>query len=133
MSKSEHWNNGENKGNLRKSKNKKCGFLRMLLGRRKQNIRMFAQLEMPKNRGELYNDVNISKSKNWKNDENREIFSKYEKPNIWVPRDFIKKAHAKFQEASSNGNREELYNDGLISKSKNRKKRRKCRKFFENQ
>ena len=35
----------------------------MLLGRCIQNFRKLAQLEKPKNRGELNNDVNVVKSK----------------------------------------------------------------------
>ena len=41
----------------------------MLIGSRMQNFRKLAQLEIPKNQGELYNDVHIAKSKNWKNGE----------------------------------------------------------------
>ena len=68
-----------------------------------QNFSKLAQLEIPKNRGELYNDVNISKSKKWKNNENSGIFTKFEKPNILVLWNFIRKAHAKFQKVSSMG------------------------------
>ena len=39
-----------------------------------QNFRKLAELKIPKNRGELYNNVNIAKSKNWKSVEIREIF-----------------------------------------------------------
>ena len=39
-----------------------------------QNFRKLAQLEIPKNRGELYNNVNIAESKNWKSVKIREIF-----------------------------------------------------------
>ena len=45
----------------------------MLLERRMQNFRKLAQLEIPKNRGEPYNDVNIAKSKNWKTEKIQEI------------------------------------------------------------
>ena len=51
----------------------------MLSRRRIQNIRKLAPLAVPKNRGDLYNDVNIDKSKNWKNGENIENFSIIEK------------------------------------------------------
>ena len=39
----------------------------MSFGRRMKNLGKLAQLEMPKNRGELYKDVNIAQlKKNWK-------------------------------------------------------------------
>ena len=49
----------------------------MLLGRRMQNFQKLAQLEIPKNREELYNDMNISKSKTRKTAKIPEIFSKF--------------------------------------------------------
>ena len=39
-----------------------------------QNFRDLAQLKIPKNRGELYNIVNIAKSKNGKTEKSLEIF-----------------------------------------------------------
>ena len=76
----------------------------MLLKRRMKNFRKLAQLEIPKNRGELLNDVNIAKSKNWKNGKNSRNFSKLKKYIYIVIGTVIMKAHAKFQEASSIGN-----------------------------
>ena len=38
-----------------------------------QNFRKLAQLEIPKNRGELYNDVNIAKLKIGKREKIQEI------------------------------------------------------------
>ena len=70
MSKSTNLENNNNTGNFMKLRNQKCGFYGILLWRRIQNLRKLAQLEIPKNRGELYNDVNIAKSNNRKNDEN---------------------------------------------------------------
>jgi len=65
--------------------------------------RKLAQLEMPKNRGELYNDVNIAKSKNWKTEKIQDIFRNWKK--IYrVIGNVNMKAHAKFEEASSIGN-----------------------------
>ena len=72
----------------------------MLLGMRIQKFRKLAQLKIPKNRGELYDDGNISKSKNWKNGKNIGNFTKFEKPKIWVLGNVIRKKHAKFQETS---------------------------------
>ena len=46
-----------------------------------QNFRKLAELKIPKNRGELYNNVNIAKSKNWKSVEIREIFRNSKKKN----------------------------------------------------
>ena len=54
----------------------------MLLWRRMQNFRKLAQLEILKNRGELYNDVNIAKSKNWKTEKIQEIFRNSKKQKI---------------------------------------------------
>ena len=69
-----------------------------------QNFRKLAQLEILKNRWELYHDVNIAKSKNWKTEKIREIFrKKKEKKNSDIGK-VIMKAHVKFQEASSIGN-----------------------------
>ena len=44
-----------------------------------QNCRKLAQLEIPKNRGELYNNVNIAKSKNWNSVKIRGNFFKIQK------------------------------------------------------
>ena len=44
-----------------------------------QNFRRLAQLEIPKNRGELYNDVNIVKLKNWETEKIQEIFQNSKK------------------------------------------------------
>ena len=66
-----------------------------------QNLRKLAQLEIPKNRGELYNNVNIAKSKNWKTGKIQEIFRNSKKTKILVLGNVTLKAHAKFQEASS--------------------------------
>ena len=41
-----------------------------------QDFRKLAQLEIPKNKGEKHNDVNIVKYKNWKNGKNERNFSK---------------------------------------------------------
>ena len=54
----------------------------MLSWRRMQNFRKLAQLEIPKNLGELYNDVNIAKSKNWKTEKIQEIFRNSNKQKI---------------------------------------------------
>ena len=54
----------------------------MLLERHMQNFRNLAQLEILKNRGELYNDVNIAKSKNWKTEKIQEIFRNSKKQKI---------------------------------------------------
>ena len=40
------------------------------------------QLEIPKNRGKICNDVNILKSKNWISGENSGNVSKFKKPKI---------------------------------------------------
>ena len=42
-------------------------------------LRKLAQLEIPKNRGELYNGVKIAKSKNWKTDKFQEFFRNLKK------------------------------------------------------
>ena len=47
-----------------------------------QNLGKLAQLEIPKNRGELYNDVNIAKLKNWKTEKIKEIFRNSKKQKI---------------------------------------------------
>ena len=41
------------------------------------------ELKIPKNRGELYNNMNIAKSKNWKSVEIREIFRNSKKQKLW--------------------------------------------------
>ena len=46
----------------------------------------------------------MPESKNWKNGENSRNFSEFEKQKIRVLGNVIRKAHAKFQEASSIGN-----------------------------
>ena len=66
-----------------------------------QNFRKVAQLEIPKNRGELYNDGIISKIKKLRK---YRTFFRNKKPKIWIPGKFIWKAHGRFQEASSIGN-----------------------------
>ena len=58
-------------------------------------------MEIPKNRGELYNDVNIASPKIGKRRKLKKKW-KFKKKNR-VLRDVIMKAHAKFQEASSIG------------------------------
>ena len=63
-----------------------------------------AQLEIPKNRGELHNNANIAKSKKLKNGENSRNLSKLKKKKTWILGNVIMKGHAKFQEASSIGN-----------------------------
>ena len=65
-----------------------------------QNFRKLAELKIPKNRGELYNNVNIAKSKNWKSVKIREIFRNSKNKKLVLEND-IMKAYAKFQEASS--------------------------------
>ena len=76
----------------------------MLLGKRIQNFRMLAQMEIPKNRGELYMKWIFLSPKNWKKGENTEIFSKIETQNISIicnVVNVIRKEHTKFEEASS--------------------------------
>ena len=75
----------------------------MLLGRGIQNFRKLAQLKISKNREELYNDVNISETKNWNNCENTGNFSKFKKPKISILRNIIRKAHAKISGNKING------------------------------
>ena len=43
--------------------------------------KVLAEMEIPKNRGELYNNVNIAKSKNWKTEKIQEIFRNSKKQN----------------------------------------------------
>ena len=54
----------------------------MLSWRRMNNFRKLAQLEIPKNWGELYNELNIAKSKNWKTEKIQEIFRNSKKQKI---------------------------------------------------
>ena len=78
MSKSKNWKNGANERKFSKMEKQKLGLWRMLIGSCMQNFRKVAQLEIPKNRGELCMTY-ISKSKNWKNDENIGNFPKNQK------------------------------------------------------
>ena len=64
------------------SEKRKITFWGMLLERRMQNFRKLAQSEIPKNRGKLYNNVNIAKSKNWKTKKIREIFGNSKKQKL---------------------------------------------------
>ena len=61
-----------------------------------QNFRKLAQLDVPKNRVELCQSLKTGKI--------QEKNSKIEKPTILIQGIVIRKAHAKFQEASSLGN-----------------------------
>ena len=61
IAQSKNLKNGENSGNISKVLNlKKLGSRECY----RENFSKLAQLEIPKNRAELYNDVNIAKSKN---------------------------------------------------------------------
>ena len=59
------------------------------------NFRKVAQLEIPKNRGELHNNANIAKSKKLKNGENSRNLSKFKKTRNWLLGSVSMKAHAK--------------------------------------
>ena len=48
------------------------------------HFRKLSQMEIPKNRRKLYNDVNISMSKNWKNGKNSRNCSKFEQNQVKI-------------------------------------------------
>ena len=67
-----------------------------------QNFRKLALLKIPKNRGELYNDVNIASPRIGKQRKFKKFFEIKKKNKVLV--NVIMKAQAKFQDASSIGN-----------------------------
>ena len=71
----------------------------MLLERYMQNFKKLAQLEIPKNRRELYNDVIISKFTNPENRENTGNIFGEKKIRTLV--NVTRRAHVKFQDVSS--------------------------------
>ena len=82
IAKSKNLKNGENSWNFSKFKKTKTSVLGNGIMKHMQNFRRLAQLEIPKNRRELQNEVNIAKSKNFKNGENSRNFSKFKKQKI---------------------------------------------------
>ena len=70
ISKSKNRKNGENTGNISKIEKSKIGFLGNVIRKVLAKFQKASTLEIPKNWGELNNDVNITKSENWKNSEN---------------------------------------------------------------
>ena len=74
ISKSKNWKNGENSKKNFKLKKTKVWVLRNVIMEEDSKSQEATQLEIPKKRGELYNYVNIAKSKNWKTAKIQEIF-----------------------------------------------------------
>ena len=95
MPKSKNWNNGKNTGNFSKFEKSNIQVLGNVI---KEAHAKFPEASSIGNtqiwRGTI-NDVNISKSKNWKNGLNSGHFSKFEKLKITVLENVIRKAHAK--------------------------------------
>ena len=103
ISKSKNWKNGENTGNFSNFEKQKMQVLGNVSRKANAIFQEASSIEITNKLMETIQWRDYFQVQELQERENSEMLPKFDEPKIWILRNVIKKAHAKFQEVSPIG------------------------------